>query len=102
MCGHAAANMRRSAEHASWPRGGWKYIVEFIDGTSAEVNDEDLDPSSSRLLTDSEGHEIEIVESDHGSARWKCSCGASSSGRWFGSPEEGVKAAERHLAKHPQ
>ena len=44
-------------------------------------------------------HEIEIVETDWGSARWKCSCGQSSGRRWSRSADEALKAAERHVAR---
>jgi len=46
--------------------------------------------------------EIEVVETDWGAARWKCSCGASSGVRWSRSSQEALKAAERHRSKHEQ
>ena len=43
-------------------------------------------------------HHIHLVErSASASSRWKCSCGESSGGRWFRSPEEALKAAQRHV-----
>jgi hypothetical protein len=43
-------------------------------------------------------HQIQIVEHrTSASARWKCSCGESSGGRWSRSPQEALKAANRHL-----
>lgn len=49
---------------------------------------------------DHASHRIEIVARQTNSrSRWKCSCGESSGGRWFGSPEEATKAAERHLRR---
>jgi hypothetical protein len=48
---------------------------------------------------DNEVHEIQVLESDRGWARWRCSCGLSSGGRWYASAEEALKAAERHRAK---
>lgn len=43
-------------------------------------------------------HHIQIVEHrTSASARWRCSCGESSGGRWSRSPEEALKAANRHL-----
>jgi len=48
-------------------------------------------------------HAIQYVPSSYAkrqvrvSHRWKCSCGASSGGRWYRSLEEAMKAAYRHL-----
>lgn len=46
-----------------------------------------------------ESHHTSIVPSGHGSAMWKCTCGASSGGRWARSKEEAQKAAARHLIR---
>lgn len=48
---------------------------------------------------DGEAHAVEIVEKGSGAARWKCSCGASTSGRWYRSAQEARKAADRHLER---
>lgn len=77
--------------------GGHTALVELNDGfgigswfNGAVKDDSELrDPP----------HEIEIVETDWGSARWRCSCGQSSGGRWSGSADEALKAAERHVAR---
>lgn len=42
-------------------------------------------------------HQITIVETMNGSARWKCSCGATMGGQWARSAEEAVKRGQRHL-----
>jgi len=44
-------------------------------------------------------HVTTIVPSGHWSARWKCMCGASTSGRWLRSEEEAQKTADRHLVR---
>ena len=31
--------------------------------------------------------------------RWRCSCGADTSGRWYASLEEATKAARRHTER---
>jgi hypothetical protein len=51
------------------------------------------------VADDGGAHKIEIVETDWGAARWKCSCGESSGGKWSRSSEEALKKAERHRAK---
>lgn len=43
-------------------------------------------------------HQIEIVGTDS-SCRWKCSCGAGTSGRWFRGKAEAEKRAKRHLRR---
>jgi hypothetical protein len=48
---------------------------------------------------DEDEHVTSIVETSWGSARWKCSCGASSSGQWSRSAEEAQKKAERHKVR---
>jgi hypothetical protein len=49
---------------------------------------------------------IEIIESNSdlrtsrvGLYRWRCSCGADTSGRWYGSAEQALKAADRHIER---
>jgi hypothetical protein len=54
-------------------------------------------PASRQLRPDQ--HQTTIVPSGHGSAMWKCTCGASSGGRWSGSEEEAQKSADRHLGR---
>jgi hypothetical protein len=51
-------------------------------------------------LDDDSEHEVVIVEKAWGAARWKCSCGASSGGRWSRSAEQALKAAGRHRDRH--
>jgi hypothetical protein len=41
-----------------------------------------------------EPHEIEIVEQNERLSRWKCSCGESNKGRWFGTAGEAFEASE--------
>jgi Ser/Thr protein kinase RdoA (MazF antagonist) len=45
-------------------------------------------------------HAVKIVETTWGSARWKCSCGASAGGQWSRSATEALKKAERHRRKY--
>ena len=61
--------------------------------------------SHSERVTDTddvEEHVVTIVPlnpSRPGSARWKCTCGASTGGKWLRSEQEAQKAADRHIAR---
>jgi hypothetical protein len=45
-----------------------------------------------------EGHETQLIAGGK-LWRWRCSCGAGTSGRWYSSQEEAEKAASRHLGR---
>lgn len=54
---------------------------------------------------DNPAHRVEIVQRDRRAkgddmAYWRCSCGESAGGRWYGSAQEAAKAADRHLGRH--
>ena len=51
--------------------------------------------------------QIEVIDNATGKSlatayRWRCSCGADTSGRWYRSDLEALKAAERHSERCPQ
>jgi hypothetical protein len=55
-----------------------------------------------RMAEADEAHVVEIVQRERrakgdDAAYWRCSCGQSAGGRWYGSTQEAAKAAERHL-----
>lgn len=52
---------------------------------------------------EAQDHQTEVIRAsgrgrrnDPTGARWRCSCGSSSGGRWYASTEEALKAATRH------
>lgn len=52
-------------------------------------------------------HRVEIVQRSqrakgNNMAFWRCSCGVSAGGRWYGSVQQAVKAAERHMRRHSE
>lgn len=42
---------------------------------------------------------VTLISNGH-SWRWRCVCGASSGGRWYGSREEAEKKARHHSESH--
>lgn len=81
---------------------GFKEVLQEHREITAAVGLDGVEATVRVWLSDPDpvppGHVTEIVE--RGTlVRWRCSCGASTSGRWNRSPEEALKAAERHVTR---
>lgn len=80
-------------------REGWSQTLDYVLGDESVLVFDDptaADTVPWRNPNPYRAHVVEVVETDSGSARWKCTCGRSSGGRWSRSPQEALKAAEKH------